>query len=65
MPCICLDAMIRLEEVTSWSKKCMLLDRRENMNKNAAKEQPWRKQYFDEINNLALKRKALIEKLRT
>jgi hypothetical protein len=38
MPCICLDAMIRLEEVTSWSKKCMLLDRRESMNKNAAKE---------------------------
>jgi hypothetical protein len=32
--------MIRLEEVTSWSKKCMILDRGENMNKNAAQNGP-------------------------
>jgi hypothetical protein len=36
LPCICLDAMIHFEEVTSWSKKCLILDRGENMNKDAA-----------------------------
>jgi len=43
----------------------MILDRVENMNKNAATNQPWRKQHLDEINDLALKKKALIEDLRT
>jgi len=57
--------MIRFEEVTSWSKKCMILDRGENMNKNAGTKEPCRKQHLDEVNDLALKKKVLIEDLGT